>query len=243
MCIFAIGCVAVAETKIVFVLAPIAAVLVFYEELRSSPKRMVVYLFVMAIVLGGLGAVYAWRFWTKGPDEFWHAFTYSFDPNFMVDRLHRGRIAALFHWWDNNIVHFDFLHAIFGYGMASTLETSRILGEGSAVKVMGLGLNSHAASTLLWDSGIIGFSVFCWVIARTTWNAHRLVGMRTLPEFHHGAMKATRATMFCFAAMLPYQVSVVGGAPMQFIFWFFIGYVEYWRRQVCQEKSCLPARI
>lgn len=231
-CIFAIGCIALAETKIVFILTPIALVLVFYEEVRSSPKRMFGLLVAMTIVLGSLGAVYAWRFWTKGPNEFWHAFTYSFDPTFMVDRLHRGRVAALFHWWDNNIMPFDFLHALFGYGMASTLEASRMFGTGSAVKIFGLGLDAHAASKLLWDSGVLGFAVICLLIARSAWNAHRLAGADALPEFHRGVLKVVRAAMVCFVAMLPYQVSIVGGAPMQFLFWFFVGYVEYWRGQV-----------
>jgi hypothetical protein len=238
MCIFAIGCMALAETKIIFVLTPIALVMVFYEEVRSSPKRMFSLLIAMSIVLGGLTAVYAWRFWSKGPNEFWHAFTYSFDPHFMIDRFHRGRIAAIFHWWDNNIVHFDFFHSLLGYGMSSTLESSRVLGEGSSVKLFGLGLDAHAMSKLLWDSGILGFGLFCWIVARSGWNAHRLVRSNALPAFHSEVMKVSRATMFCFAAMLSYQVSVVGGAPLQFLFWFFVGYIEYWRRQVGGSQEC-----
>lgn len=243
MCIFAIGCVAMAETKIVFLLTPIALTMVFLEEVRSSPKRMFGLIAAMVTVLGGLTAVYAWRFWSKGPDEFWHAFTYSFDPNFMVDRFHRGRIAALFHWWDNNILQFDILHTFFGYGMASTLEASRVLGEGNAVKAFGLGLDSHAASKLLWDSGLLGFGLFCWLIWRTGWNAHRMVGRAALPDFHRRVMKMARASMFCFAAMMPYQVSVVGGAPMQFLFWFFVGYVEYWRGQIVEDRACSTVRV
>lgn len=237
MCSSAIGCVAMAETKIVFVLAPITVLILFYEDIRHSPKRMLGVLLAISTVLGGLAAVYAWRFWSKGPDEFWHAFTYSFDPNFMVDRLHRGRIAALFHWWGINIENFDFLHATFGYGMASTLEASRVLGEGNAVKMFGLGLDAHAANKLLWDGGLLSFGVFSFLIVRSGLNAHRLVNRGNIPIFHVNALKAIRAAMFCFAAMLPYQVSVVGGAPMQFLFWFFVGYIEYWRRFVSKTEQ------
>lgn len=237
ICIGAIGCVALAETKIVFLLTPLALILVFLEDIRSSPKKMFAMLIAVICVLGGLAAVYAWRFWAKGPDEFWHAFTYSFDPNFMVDRLHRGRIGALVHWWDSNVVRFDAMHALLGYGMGSTLEASRTLGEGSAVIIYGLGIDAHAANKLLWDSGMLGFGFFCWIIVRTGLNANRLVRGSAVPQFHLGVLKASRAAMFCFAAMLPYQVSVLGGAPMQFLFWFFIGYVEYWRRQAPRIKN------
>lgn len=230
ICLAAIICVALAETKIVFLLTPLVLALVFFEDIQKSPKKLFGFLFGMFIALGSIAIVYAWRFWSQGPEEFWHAFTYSFDPNFMVDPLHRGRVGALVHWWSNNIVDFDLFHALIGYGMSSTLESSRVLGEGSAVSLYGVGLDAHAANKLLWDVGILGFVLFCLLILRTALNAHRLVGKAIVPQFHLAVLKVSRAAMFCFAAILPYQVSVLGGAPMQYLFWFFIGYVEYWRR-------------
>ena len=232
VCIGAIGCVALAETKIIFLLTPLALGLVFLEDIRSSPKKMFSILAVVIVVLGSLAAVYAWRVWDRGSDEFWHSLTYSFDPNFMVDRYHRGRIAALIHWWDNNFVRFDVLNLFFGHGMASTLEASSILGDGSAVKIFGLGLNAHASSTLLWDSGLLGLVFLSWIMLRTGLNAHRLASSVSIPQLHLGVIKTSRAAMFCFAAMLPYQISVLGGPPMQFLFWFFIGYVEVWHRKI-----------
>ncbi|MBU1363488.1 MAG: hypothetical protein KKE51_06655 [Gammaproteobacteria bacterium] len=234
MPIAALACIGMAETKIVFVLAPIMLVVVFLEELRSSPTRMFALLLGGGAMLGILAGIYAWRFWSAGSDEFWHAFTYSFDPNFMVDRLHRGRVAALVHWWNNNILDFDFLHAMFGYGMASTLEASRVLGEGNAVRSFGYGLDAHAANKLLWDSGLTGFLMFCVVIGRTALNAHRIVASGLCSGNHLGMLKVARGAMFGFAVMLPYQVSMVGGAPMQVLFWLFVGYVEYCR---CTKHS------
>lgn len=235
MCLGAVGCIALAETKIIFVLTPVALLMVFYEEVRSSPKRMVGLLLAGGLVIGGLAAVY---FKDMSPERLWHAWTYSFDPNFMVDRLHRGRIASLIHWWDNNLMSADLLGSLLGHGIASTVENSRMLGDGSAVKLFGLGLNSNGASALLWDFGLLGFGFLCWILVRTGWNAHRLVKVEALPEFHRAVMTVVRAMMFCFAAMLPYQISILGGAPMQFLFWFFVGYVEFWRRQASKDRPC-----
>jgi hypothetical protein len=231
MCISALGCVGLAETKIVFVLTPIVLGIVLWEQIRSSSRYMFGVVFGASAALGLVGAVYAWRFWTKGPGEFWHAFTYSFDPNFMVDRLHRGRVATLVHWWDHNVLHFDLLHSLLGYGMGASVEQSSILRAGNAVLLFGVGLDSHAASKLLWDGGLLGLGMLVLIILRSGWNAHRAVSMAGIPDFHRNVLKMARAAMFCFAAMLPYQVSIVGGAPMQFLFWFFVGYIEYWRAQ------------
>jgi hypothetical protein len=230
MCILALGCVALAETKVVFVLAPIALIIVFFEEIKSSPKKIMGLLLAMTVSLGGLVAIYLSRLAEKGPIDLGRTLGYSFDPTFMVDRWHRGRTAALIHWWENNITQFDPVQALLGHGMASTLETSRIIGEGSAVLKYGLGLDSHAASRLLWDTGLIGFGIFFLIIVRTAWHAHILIRGSHVVGFHLSVLKVARAAMVCFAAMLPYQVSVLGGAPMQFIFWFFVGYVEVCRR-------------
>lgn len=229
MSVGALGCVGLAETKIVFLLTPIVLTIVLWEKIRASPKYMAGLLFGGGSALGLLGAVYAWRFWTKGPGEFWHAFTYSFDPNFMVDRLHRGRVATLVHWWDHNVLHFDLLHSLLGYGMGASVELSSILRAGSAVLLFGVGLDSHAASKLLWDGGLLGLGMLGLIILRSGLNAHRAVTLSGIPDFHRNVLKLARAAMFCFAAMLPYQVSIIGGAPMQFLFWFFVGYIEYWR--------------
>lgn len=225
----ALVCVGVAETKIIFVLTPFVFAMVLWEKLRSSPRTMFSVVFGSVAGLGVIGSVYAIRFWTKGAGEFWHAFTYSFDPNFMVDKFHRGRVATLAHWWDRNVLHFDVVHSLFGYGMAASVEQSSILRAGNAVLLYGLGLDSHAASKLLWDSGLLGFGAMCLIILRSGWNAHLAVSMLGIPEFHKNVLKMARAAMFCFAAMLPYQISIIGGAPMQFLFWFFVGYIEYWR--------------
>ncbi|MDP2867931.1 MAG: hypothetical protein Q8O08_03830 [Methyloversatilis sp.] len=229
MPIAALACVAMAETKIVFVLTPFVLALVFLEEIRSSPRRFFMFLGGAGAALGVLTAVYAWRFWSSGLDEVIHAFTYSFDPDFMVTSVHRGRVAALIHWWHENVTDFDFIHILFGYGVAATLESSRVLGAGSAVKIFGYGLDAHAASKLLWDLGLFGFGLFLWIIVRTGLNAHRLLRIETMTAPHRAMLKVSRGAMFAFAAMLPYQVSVLGGAPMQVLFWIFVGYVEYWR--------------
>ena len=227
----ALACVGMAETKIVFVLAPPVLLLVFWEDIKASPRKLFGLLGGMGMVLGTLAAIYAYRFWSHGFSDFWQAFTYSFDPDFMVTSEYRGRVGTLIYWWNQNVVAGDIPHTLFGYGMGSTLEASRVLGVGSAVLEFGPGLDQHAASKLLWDTGVIGLVFFCWIAIRTGFNAHRLVRSASLSPLHVGMMKTSRGAMLAFLAMLPYQVSLVGEAPTQALFWLFVGYVAYWRHQ------------
>lgn len=237
MPLVAVGCVGLAETKIVFILAPVVVGFVLLEDVVASPRRFLTMGVGCVCFLAVLAGIYAVRYWSASDGEFWHAFTYSFDPNFMVDAQHRGRVGALVHWWDQNVVTLDFLHTAFGYGVASTLEASRVLGEGNAVHMFGFGLDAHAANKLLWDSGVLGFGLFCWIIGRTALNAQRLVSAGELNDVEVGMLKVVRAGMIAFAAMLPYQVAMVGGAPMQALFWLFVGYAEYCRKEAVLRRS------
>lgn len=220
----ALLCVALAETKIVILITPIVFLIIFWEELRASPKFLFGAFTVIALAVTILISVYALRFYESGDDAL-HAFTYSFDPNFMVDQYHRGRIAALIHWWDNVFLSGDLMRILFGYGVASTLEASRVLGEGNAVKVFGLGLDAHASSKLLWDTGICGLVLFIWLLVRSAKNANTALQNTSNPNVV-AMLKVSRGAMFIFAAMLPYQIAMFGGPPMQFLFWLFIGYIE-----------------
>lgn len=231
----ALLCVALSETKIVILITPIVFCIIFWEELRASPKFFLGATISMLSVIALLIGVYALRFYGTGGDQL-HALTYSFDPNFMVDRYHRGRMAALIHWWNNVVLSGDMIRALFGYGVASTLESSRVLGEGNAVKIFGLGLDAHAACKLLWDTGISGFLIFAWLLVRSARNANQILN-RVQSVNIAATLKVSRGAMFIFAAMLPYQVAMFGGAPMQFLFWLFIGYIECCNRLFPAEKK------
>lgn len=232
----AFACVGMAETKIVFVLTPIVLAAVFWEEIKSSPRKLFALVGGTTAFIFILGSIYAYRFWTTGFGEFIHAFTYSFDPDFMVGK-YRGRVGTLVHWWNMNIGSGDILHSAIGYGVASTLESSRILGVGSAVTVFGIGLDQHAASKILWDIGMLGLLIFCGVAIRTGLNAHHLAQVKEIPDTHRRMLKATRGAILAFLAMIPYQVSVVGEGPMQSLFWLFVGYVAYWHRKYVRGEA------
>lgn len=233
----ALACIAMAETKIVFVLMVPLFVIVFWEEISSSPKRFMLFVLGVGFAFGILAVIYTVRFWSDRPGEFIHAFTYSFDPDFMVRATQRGRVGALIHWWQENVLDFQTLNAVFGYGVASTLQSSRVIGMGNAVMQYGYGLDAHAANKLLWDTGAVGTLLFVWILARTGMNAHKLVRGKRVTGDHLAMLKVVRGAMVAFAAMLIYQISILGGAPMQALFWLFVGYVEYWRWHSAEKHS------
>lgn len=229
-------CIALAETKVVIVLVPLIFGIILWDEIKESPSRIVSLAVLCLLFVGGISAIYAWRYWSPTGD-FFHAFTYSFDPEFMVDPFHRGRVGTIVHWYKSNIATGDIFNSLIGYGMASTLETSRVMGVGNAVRKFGFGLDAHAMSKLLWDGGLVAFVLFVSLILRSISMIKRILQLGVVPPWHASVLRAFYAGLICSIVILPYQNSIVAGPPMQFLFWFMLGYVEYWRTLVAPGKQ------
>lgn len=237
----AVVCVGLAETKVVFVMAPLLIVACFWNEVRARPGRFLGLALGGALLMTVLGVVYWYRYWSKSSGEFLHAWTYSFDPNFMVDPLHRGRVAAVMHWWMVHAQAGDWLHMLIGYGAGASLEASRMLGQGNAVLRYGLGLDAHAMSKLLWDCGLLGFSAMLALMVRGAWAARQLSRDASLSAEMRGTLRWAMGALLAFILMLPYQVSVLGGAPMQMLLWMTLGFIEFGARQARLAKAAPSA--
>jgi hypothetical protein len=220
-----------AETKVSLVLLPLLIFVCFIGNIRSH-KGFVSSLVVVAVVLiGAVAATYFYRYWNDSAVAV-KQMGYAFDPNFMVTPTHRGRVGTIIHWYESNVAAGHLMGTMFGYGMASTLEGSFTIGLGSAVKRFGLGLDAHAMSRLLWDGGLICFAIFLVIGIRTFLVAWRLSINRNTPIEDRSILTFAAGGALAMIFMLPYQMSVLGGSAMQFLFWFVVGLVEVHRRRL-----------
>lgn len=218
--------VGLAETKIIFVLIPLMVITTLWRYPGGITKKTFNMVIMATVILALIAVIYDNRFWAVQHD-FKHAFTYSFDPNFMIDKYHRGRIASILHWWQHSAINGPFIQALFGYGPGASLENSSIAGQGLAVQIYGVGLDNNAMSKLLWDFGIIGFMSFFLMIVGVFFEATRLINATWIPVWGKWTLVGFKAWLVAFIAMLPYQPSMVGAVPVQFIFWFTIGVIAY----------------
>lgn len=218
--------VGLAETKIVFVLLPLMVAAVMWRYPGGIDRRVIKLGLVAALGFALTATIYAERYWVgKGEGTIVHAFTYSFDKNFMVTAQHRGRLASIVHWGESAALNGPLAQTLVGYGPAASVEASAVAGRGAAVEIYGPGLNNNALSTLLWDVGLLGTCAFILLIIGAFFEAARLSRADWVSPATKWVMVGFKAWMLAFAVMLPYQVSVIGGAPMQFLFWFTLGLI------------------
>lgn len=218
--------VGLAETKIVFVLLPLMVAAVMWRYPGGIDRKVVKLVLVAALGFALTATIYANRYWLdKGSEHVVHAFTYSFDESFMVTAQHRGRLASIVHWGESAALNGPLPQTLVGYGPAASIEASALAGRGAAVEMYGPGLDNNALSKLLWDVGLLGTGAFILLIIGAFFEAARLSRADWVSPATKWVMVGLKAWMLAFAVMLPYQVSVIGGAPMQFLFWFTLGLI------------------
>lgn len=231
-----------AETKIVFLLLPLMIFVVFWKYPERINAQLIKGLIFLLIGAAIIVTIYAIRFW-EGSEHIGRAFFYTFDPNFEISPGHRGRIASIIYWFDSVLSSGDIIHSLIGYGPASSISGtvgagSSVAGVGSAAQRFGAGLDISAITKLLWDGGLLGTLGFMLIIGGSFLQAHKLALNPNSPVKTRWLMIALKAWLFAFAFMLPYQPLMLGGAPMQFLFWATIGLVAYFSRwQITQDEK------
>lgn len=236
--------VGLAETKIVFVLLPLMVMVIMWRFPGGLNRQIIKLAVVAAVGFTLIAGVYSIRYWTN-ENELLHAFTYSFDTKFMVTPNHRGRLGSIVYWQDQAGFRGPLAQALMGYGPAASVESSVIAGKGAAVSAYGVGLDNNAISKLLWDFGLLGTIAFILIIAGAFFEALRLSCADWVSPWARWVLVSLKAWMLAFAVMLPYQVSVIGGAPMQFLFWFSIGLITYfgaWSSHAAPEATATVQR-
>lgn len=211
------------ETKIVIVMLPLMLFTLMIKYPGGISSRLLMSVSVISVCLVIIVTIYATKYWTDSAEAL-HAFTYSFDPDFMVDAEHRGRIASIIYWFDQMAADISILNILMGYGPASSIENSSIAGIGNAVEIFGLGLDSNAISNLLWSFGLLGAVSFILIITGSFFESIRISKITTISNKVKTIALILKCFFVCYLMMLPYQDAMLACPALQFMFWFSVAF-------------------
>jgi hypothetical protein len=228
--------VGLSEAKVVVLLLPLGALLVYRDYFYKRPVRFFFGGFAMlGIVLALLFGYYAMYWQSENQLGFFDSLmlrlSYSFDPNFRVTSNNLGRIGSLVYWWNAHSLLENPLGLLLGHGLASAVGASTVIGVGVAVREHGYLLDTTGATKLLWESGLLGFCAFAAVFVLGFLRAWKLAQLDVIPDWHRAALLGTQAAMVLMPLAIFYEVTVVSSPPMQFTAMFLLGYVAYWWRE------------
>ena len=154
--------IAVAEVKIVFFLIPVAVYILMRDLAEKHPARFILgiaasFVLLIAIAVGYLllpGAE------SQKPKSFSayldDTINYNVgDKGYGNAKLNRSTVYSF--WFKENIVNFNGIHALVGYGPGATFTNSSVVDKSVArekYKAIGIGLTG--LSSVLWEFGLLG---------------------------------------------------------------------------------------
>jgi type IV secretory pathway TrbD component len=233
---FGLIAVGLSESKVVVLLVPLGALIVYHDYLVKHPVRFLLGAALVAGFVLALLITYYFVYWQSSTrlglvDSIIQRLSYSFDPDFRVSAVNLGRFGSLVFWWDSHSILDNPLTFLLGNGLASAVGTSTLIGMGSATRVYGYVLDSTGASKLLWESGLLGLLLFLSLFVVGFFRARRLARLDSVPPWHRAALGGVQAGMVLMFLAVFYEVTTVSSPPMQFVLMLLLGYIVYWWRE------------
>lgn len=214
------------ETKIAIVLLPIMGVILLHKDFIRSPLRYLPGLLVIAGVTAGLGYVYLTFLMNSNLDDVIEG-TLRYNVGSMgygANLLNRSTVLSFWwshHGWD------DPFHLLFGHGLGSAfwLPVNPVVGH-VAIHYQGYGIDGTTASTLLWETGIIGMAIYASMLIAAWLAANRLWRTATDAATRADAL-AIQAAIAVFMVFIYQSNSSVNLLQFEIIIAFVLGYLAY----------------
>ncbi len=211
-----------AETKVVFIVIPLALASLYSDELSRRPIRFLLGALLVLGVMAVLMYVYYVFFWeSANRGDPWlvivRRFSYSFDPDFMPANNWPGRMTGLAIWFRGQDFSGDLYHWLVGYGVAAATSMSTIAGPGVAALKFGLGTDVTGATKLLWEVGAIGLVAYVAPMFFAFRSFGRVLRDGDCDPLLRSFVEALRASAPVLALVVLYEVTIVSSPPMQLL--------------------------
>lgn len=225
------------ETKIIFVYIPVFLTIIAWETIRKNPVGFVGFIFAVPIfVFSGLLLYYEMH-WSSEYKTFQESieksFAYSFNEHAGKYRAELGEMSrreSIEYWWNSHgLNRADLL--LFGHGLASSKASSTVLVTETVKEQGGLRLDKTGLSELLWDTGVVGTSLFILALLLASIEAGRLSNSNNIEGMDTVILKASQAGIVLALISLPYKNSLLQSAGLGYLLFLMIGLVAFFSRQ------------
>lgn len=232
----ALGTIALAEVKVVFLILPIGYMLLFRKQIPHNLGRTLLAGTLLLMALAGVFHIY--RTTMYGDDltakhsvsRLEDLFSGESNIDYYNPRTREvSRIGALVRWRAFNPLS-EPVPFLFGHGPGEAHE-SRTIGIGKLVRNYPFSLSTSTASRLLWELGLIGYATFALVLLAGALSAERAARNDSIPEAHQLILRANGAVLLLLASMTIYNLDAIESAPIQFLIAAMIGHLLFLARK------------
>ncbi|MDP1666743.1 MAG: flippase [Methylobacter sp.] len=223
ICLLPLG---MGETKIAVIMLPLVGLILLKDDLISAPLRFLPAIIMLALLTMLLGYLYVVIIMHSSLDQVVAA-TLRYNVG---DQGYSGEAGSLNRWtaitfWAQHNWH-DLLGFIIGNGLGSSYTSLNNLAGHLGLKYLNYGIDLTAASTLLWDTGLIGFMMFVSIFIAAWGAAGKLRRSVSDPTVRADAL-AIQMAISLFLLDVVYSASSVNLVSMELIYAIVLGYLGY----------------
>lgn len=231
--VLCLGPVALGEVKVAFVMIPIMVFIVFKTGILKRPGIFLAAMTLGALIFAALGYVLI-EFIIRKPLEevIYDTLSYNvYEKGYSASQL-LNRTTVLTFWFRQQGLH-DPTGFLFGNGVGSSFSaiSTYVVGH-IAARWPTLGINLTSASTLLWDTGMVGFALYMTTLA-LAWNACRQIINAARDKELVADASALQVAVAFFAMFVFYNNTLVSHYSMQTIYSAALGYIAILWKKTC----------
>jgi hypothetical protein len=228
--------IALGEVKVAFVLLPLMLIVLFKQEIYKRPGVFFGIAIAGVVVMFVLGLIYV-DFIIKKPLSRIISETIDYNiGNRGYGHYVLNRTSVYSFWWQQQGLH-DPVGFMLGHGLGSSFAAPKSISFGHLAGNWPYhGINLTAASSLLWDTGIIGLMLFIAIFPASWYACNRL--LRDSRSAHLTAeVAAIRSVLPLFAVFVIYNNSLVTSPTMEILFSLLFGYLAFLYRNHCKSSA------
>lgn len=213
------------ETKVVVILLPMMFLVLYRRELLARPHYAVVGLALGAVLTVGAGMAYLSITKTTLDEQIQETLSYNvYEKGHGANKLNRTKVLSF--WAERQGTH-DPVSFVLGNGLGSAHTNT---GGHVAMRYPTYGIGLTTASTLLWELGIVGITLFLGILVLAWCTAGRL-RREAADALVRADASAIQAVLPLFGLYVFYKVSLLETLSFQIVFAVLLGYLAWLHRR------------
>jgi hypothetical protein len=214
------------ETKVAVIMMPMVGLILLKDDLRRAPLRHLPAFIGLALLTAVLGYLYVVVMMNS-------TLSAAVDSTLRYNLGSQGysasqllnRFTSITFWIEQQHLS-NPLSFFVGNGLGGSYTSTGALSGHVALRYPGYGINLTAASTLLWDTGILGLALFTSIFV-AAWKAASRLRLQALDTAVKADALAIQACVSLFGVSLFYSDSIVNLMSMEILYATVLGYLGY----------------
>lgn len=217
------------ETKIVILLLPLVWITLIRDDLKTRFFRFFIQLVGLLAVTSILGTIYLGLNDSDFSATITQMLSYNIgEQGYGTNILNRSTVLEF--WWNNQSLS-DPVGLLLGHGLGSAYFSPANPVPGHiALQYLGYGIDMTSASSLLWDTGLLGLLLFVSIFSFAWRAAGKLRKAARAAETRADAL-ALQACLGILSLFVFYDSTLVNYLPFEVIAALVLGYLGYLVRQ------------